>query len=105
MRVNKIRDDSSQGDGSSDMMNNDIWLARVGSRGRITIPKRIREILGVQPGDRFRVQGREGHIFLVPVESSLRDFEGSVEPRERPEDFDKVRRETKERRSNRGRND
>lgn len=86
-------------------MSNDIWVARVGSRGRITIPKRIREILGLHPGDRFRVEEHEGDIFLVPVESSLRDFEGSVEPRERPEDFDKVRRETKERRSNQSRND
>lgn len=87
MMVNKLQDDSPQGKGSLNQMKNAIWFARVGSRGRITIPKRIREILGLQPGDRFRVEEHEGDIFLVPVESSLHYFEGSVEPRERPDEF------------------
>lgn len=86
-------------------MKNDIRFARLSSRGRITIPKRIREVLGLQPGDRGRFEEHEGDLFLVPVESSLRDFEGTVEPRERPEDFDKVRRETKRRRASQDRSD
>lgn len=86
-------------------MKNRISFARLSSRGRITIPKRIREELGLQPGDRVRFEERGGEIFLVPVEPSLRDFEGSVEPRERPEDFDKVRRETKRRRASQDRGD
>ena len=71
--------------------------SKLTTRGQTTIPKRIREYLGLKPGDRVLFLLREGEVLLRPVRHSLLDLRGSVEPRRRPEDFDRVRRETKKR--------
>lgn len=80
-------------------MSGKMSVSRLGSRGRVTIPKRIREILDLKSGDFVRFEEHKGDILLVPVRPSLRDYIGSVEPRERPEDLNKARRETKRRRA------
>jgi AbrB family looped-hinge helix DNA binding protein len=62
-------------------------------KGQITIPKSLRDRLGLQLGDRvsFRLRGEE--IVLKPVQRTILDLEGSVQPRRRPEDFARVRRQ------------
>jgi antitoxin PrlF len=66
-------------------------------RGQTTIPKPIREYLGLEPGDRVLFVLKEDEVVLQPVKDTLLDLRGSVEPRERPEDFDKVRAEVRKR--------
>lgn len=80
-------------------MKSRVYVSRIGSRGRITIPKQIRDALGLKAGDRVRFVEHQGDIILEPVKPSLRDFKGSVEPRERPEDFGRVRQEAKRRKA------
>lgn len=80
-------------------------FARLGPNGRVTIPKRIREVLGLRAGDRIRFVDDKGEVTIEPVKPSLLDFKGSVEPRERPEDFDKVRQKTKRRKMERDESD
>ena len=70
-------------------------------RGQTTIPKPIREYLGLEPGDRVLFVLKEDKVVLQPVRDTLLDLRGSVEPRERPEDFDKVRAEVRKRVSKR----
>lgn len=60
-------------------------------RGQTTIPKPIREYLGLEPGDRVLFVLKEDKVVLQPVRDTLLDLRGSVEPRRRPEDFDEVR--------------
>jgi AbrB family looped-hinge helix DNA binding protein len=74
-------------------------------RGQTTIPKPIREYLGLEPGDRVLFVLKESEVVLQPVKDTLLDLRGSVEPRERPEDFDKVRSEVRKRLSKRSSDD
>jgi AbrB family looped-hinge helix DNA binding protein len=71
--------------------------AKITGKGQVTIPKRIRDELGLKPGDRVLFVLRDGEVVLQPIKSTLLDLKGSVEPRRRPEDFKVVRKHTKKR--------
>jgi AbrB family looped-hinge helix DNA binding protein len=70
-------------------------LAKITSKGQTTIPKEIRDYLQLAPGDRVMFIQRDGEVVLRPVTQTLLDLRGSVKPRRRPEDFDRVRQEVK----------
>lgn len=71
--------------------------SKITSKGQTTIPKRIRERLHLEPGDRVLFVERKGEVVLQPVKHTLLDLKGSVEPRQSPEDFDKIREDVKKR--------
>jgi AbrB family looped-hinge helix DNA binding protein len=58
--------------------------SRITSKGQITVPKAIRETLGVEPGDRiaFRVQ-EDGRVVVEPETVDLRSLRGVLKPRRR----------------------
>lgn len=60
-------------------------------KSQITLPKKVREVLKVKPGDQvsFKVEGDE--VKVVPLPSLLEENFGKVEPRRKPEDFREVR--------------
>ena len=60
------------------------------TKGQTTIPKRIREYLGVRPRDRVEFKVKEGVVTLKRAVDLDSNF-GSVKPRKRPEDFHAVR--------------
>ncbi len=61
-------------------------------KSQITLPKKVREVLKVKPGDQvsFKVEGNE--VKIVPLPSLLDENFGKVKPREKPEDLQKLRR-------------
>jgi len=63
------------------------------SKSQITLPKRVREILKVKPGDQvsFQIEGNE--VKVVPVPSLLEENFGRVKPKRMPEDFKKLRKD------------
>jgi AbrB family looped-hinge helix DNA binding protein len=63
-------------------------MSRMTSKGQTTIPKEIRERLGLKPGDRVAFILRGNEAVLYPVKGSLLDLRGSLKPRQRPEDVD-----------------
>jgi AbrB family looped-hinge helix DNA binding protein len=65
-------------------------------KGQVTIPAEIRHRLGLKPKDvvRFEIEGDE--VKLKPVTSQLLAGFGAVPPREKPEDWRKVRAEMEE---------
>jgi len=65
--------------------------SKITIRGQTTIPKPIREYLELEPGDRVLFVIKEREVVLQPVRDTLLDLRGSIAPREKPEDFDKVR--------------
>jgi antitoxin PrlF len=71
--------------------------SKITTSGQTTIPKKIRERLNVEPGDRVLFLEKDGEIVLRPVIHTLRDRRDSVKPRKQPEDFDRVRYEVKKR--------
>jgi AbrB family looped-hinge helix DNA binding protein len=67
---------------------------KVSPKGQITIPKSVREIYNIQPGDSIIFVLREETLVLQPVTETLFDLRGSVPVTER-QDFDAVLEEAK----------
>lgn len=67
-------------------------IATLSSKGQVTVPKDIRDFLALEQADKliFTVINRD-LIAVKPVKKSFLDFGGSVEPKEKPEDFGKIR--------------
>jgi AbrB family looped-hinge helix DNA binding protein len=65
--------------------------AKLTQKGQVTIPAEIRARLGLKPKDvvRFEIEGDEVKLKLAT--SQLLAGFGAVSPRERPEDWRKVR--------------
>lgn len=70
-------------------------MVKITAKGQITIPKEIREALGVGPGDHFLFRIEEGKAVIYPVKGSLLDRRGSLKPKNVPEDLEKVREQVK----------
>jgi AbrB family looped-hinge helix DNA binding protein len=64
---------------------------RLTQKGQVTIPAEIRARLGLKPKDvvRFEVEGDE--VKLKPATSQLLAGFGAVSPKQKPEDWRKVR--------------
>jgi len=69
---------------------------RLTQKGQVTIPAEIRHRLGLKPKDvvRFEIEGDE--VKLKPATSQLLAGFGAVTPRQKPEDWRKVRAEVEE---------
>lgn len=52
-------------------------LAKVTTKGQVTIPKKIREALKIRPNDRIDFDREGGKIIMVPIKT-LKDFRGVV---------------------------
>jgi len=69
-------------------------VSTVSSKGQVTIPKDVRDALGLKPMDRVTFEAQDGQAVVRRVRSFL-ELGGSVEPRNRPEDWKKVREEVR----------
>ena len=55
-----------------------VATSRVGRRGQITLPRAVRQMLGVDEGDRVAFV-RQGEVVVIqPLSLTLRDVRGSV---------------------------
>ncbi len=70
-------------------------LAKVTSKGQITIPKEVRKMLDIQTGS-IIVFEKEDDKLVVKAAKTLRDFKGILKGRQRSADFEEVRRKAKE---------
>jgi len=64
-------------------------------KGQVTIPKEIRDALGLTEGDRVFFVRRGDEIVLKVLRGNILDLRGSVRARKRPENFESVRETTK----------
>ena len=67
-------------------------IAKVGRRGRITIPRAIRRRLDLQEGDQIAFIYQDNGIVLRPLTKTLFDLRGSI-PVSGPQDFSAIRRQ------------
>ncbi|HEX5939357.1 MAG TPA: AbrB/MazE/SpoVT family DNA-binding domain-containing protein [Dehalococcoidia bacterium] len=69
--------------------------ARVTSKGQVTVPKPIRDALGLKDGDALIFRLRDGEAVLEPVRSFL-DYAGSLKPPadKRGASWEEIRRAT-----------
>ena len=66
--------------------------AKVGQRGQITIPSKMRRQIGLQEGDRVALLLQEGQVIMRPITKTLLDLRGSVSV-DGPQDFDAIRQQ------------
>lgn len=65
-------------------------------KGQVTIPKAIRDRLGVKEGEKVFFVMRGEEVVLKVVKGTILDLRGSVRASEHPEDFEKIRRSVKQ---------
>lgn len=54
-------------------------MPRLTSRGRVTIPIKVRSALGIQPGDRIEfVEIETDQFVIVDAKRSLKEFKGII---------------------------
>ena len=54
------------------------WVATVGEKGQIVIPKQAREIFGIRPGDTLLLLGDEKRGIAIPPKGAFTDILASV---------------------------
>ena len=59
-------------------------------KGQATIPKKIREYLGVKNKDQIEFKIEKGQVIIKPASSLDSNF-GKVRPKRKPENFTKIR--------------
>jgi antitoxin PrlF len=55
-----------------------IWTATVSSKGQLTIPKPVRERLGLEPGSKVLFTLREGKVEMEPISGDIRQWRGAL---------------------------
>ena len=65
-------------------------------KGQVTIPKAIRDRLGVKEGEKVLFVMRGEEVVLKVIKGTILDLRGSVQPSVRPEDFEKIRQSVKQ---------
>lgn len=68
--------------------------ATLTSKGQLTLPKDVREAMGVGPGDRVDfVRMEDGNFAVLPATHSVKSLKGLIPKRKKPvslEDMDKA---------------
>jgi len=56
-------------------------ISTITSKGQITLPRQIRDILHLSSGDKVDFYVRDdGHVELVPIKRSIRDMKAMIPP-------------------------
>lgn len=63
---------------------------RLTQKGQATIPKHIREYLGLKTSNFIEFKIKDGQVIIKPADSLEKNF-GKIKPKKRPEDFKKIR--------------
>ena len=70
--------------------------SRITQKGQVTIPKAIRDRLGVKEGEKVLFVMRGEEVVLKVVKGTILDLRGSVQPSAHSEDFDKIRQSVRQ---------
>ena len=67
-------------------------IAKITSKGQITIPREIRELLGLQAGDSISfVTDEEGHVTFMRASKSVTSLKGIVPKPEKPVSLEEMK--------------
>ena len=64
-------------------------------KGQTTIPKEIRAFLKLEPEDKILYQVEKDRVIIRPLKGNILDLRGSIKTKEKPVDFEKIRKKTK----------
>jgi len=69
--------------------------AKVTSKGQITIPREVRDLLGIQTGSVILFEQEDERVVIHPAKT-IRDYKGYLKGKAKGIDFDRIRSTTKE---------
>lgn len=72
-----------------------MTAATLTSKGQITLPKEIRDVYGLEEGDKVDFVPEKGWVIMVPMKGNILDLYGSVKHKGKPINFAKIREEIK----------
>ena len=64
-------------------------------KGQTTIPKEIRELLGLKPNDKLFYIVEDSKVILKPIHGDILQLRGSVPSKKRPAHLEKIRETTR----------
>jgi antitoxin PrlF len=73
-------------------MGKSIYIAKIGRRGQVRLPKAIRQSTNLKEGDQIAFILHGDRVILQPLTQTLLDMRGSV-PVSGPQDFASIRRQ------------
>ena len=60
-------------------------VSTITSKGQLTVPKKIREVLRLQPGNKIEfIFDKHGNVKLIPVKNSIKELKGMAPRPEKP---------------------
>ncbi|RSN71661.1 AbrB/MazE/SpoVT family DNA-binding domain-containing protein [Candidatus Methanodesulfokora washburnensis] len=65
-----------------------IEVVRIDRKGRLLIPKKLREKAGIEEGGLVRLRAEEGRVIVEPVESVADKYFGAFKVERWPDDLD-----------------
>ncbi|TAK33884.1 MAG: hypothetical protein EPO21_11730 [Chloroflexota bacterium] len=68
-------------------------ITTITQRGQVTIPAEVRRLLNLKPRGKVAFEIDDQQVRLQPVTFTLESAYGSVTPRKRPEDFERLIRD------------
>ncbi len=58
------------------------WMATVGEKGQIVIPKQARDIFGIKPGDTLLLLGDEDRGIAIPPKGAFEEIFAAAFPKD-----------------------
>jgi antitoxin PrlF len=65
-------------------------------KSQITLPKKVRDLLKLKPGDQVNFEVEGNVVRIIPMPSRIEDNFGKVTPRKKPENFSEIRKDMEE---------
>jgi antitoxin PrlF len=71
-------------------MNERQYIMPITSKGQVTIPAEVRQLLGLTKNGRVAFKIKGDAVTVAPAQSTLQAAYGAVTPLSRPEDFERI---------------
>ena len=71
-------------------MSEQQYIMPITSKGQVTIPVAVRQLLGLKKGGKVAFQIKGGAVTVEPAQATLQAAYGAVTPLSRPEDFERI---------------
>jgi AbrB family looped-hinge helix DNA binding protein len=71
-------------------MNEQQYVMPITSKGQVTIPAAVRQLLGLKKRGKVAFQIKGGAVTVEPVQATLQAAYGAVTPLSQPEDFERI---------------
>jgi antitoxin PrlF len=72
-----------------------VWTTKVSSKGQLTIPKPVRDRLGLKPGTQVLLTLHEGRVEMQPISGDIQHWRGALKGAGQDMDLEQVREQVR----------